>query len=250
MGGKYKGMALIEEAELERLRQRQIKEYNPSLRSLGQIQEQIEKLFDDPELTDEGKVKILSHLQDRFGILLSQFKNSTSRPSPETEGKPLEIEIKPQNNPNPSIDSEEDPKVEASEETPVISLIPSLEEAKIPSHFASKFQHFQDFLRKHQNEICSNDKKEIVLDGEPIAHSSFPDLLRSLYIRNNEMNLIGSQQFHSKLYELNARSDMFSHKDTLKALSRLDKKSQKHASQTGEGAHPPGKRPRFLHVFR
>ena len=74
MTGKFKTMTLVEEAELDRLRQRQIKDYNPALNSLTKIQDQIFKIFDDKELTDEGKCKILAQLQDRFGFLLIKFK--------------------------------------------------------------------------------------------------------------------------------------------------------------------------------
>ena len=250
MGGKYKGMALVEEGELERLRQRQIKEYNPSLRTLGQIQEQIEKLFEDPDLSDEGKCKILSHLQERFGLLLTQFKNSGSGLSPATDTKQLQVEIK-RDHEEPVADEEpaENKMVLAPQDASLYSIIPSLVDSKIPVQYARKFELFQEFLKEHKNEISTNDKKEVVLDGEAIAYSSFPDLLRSLYVRNQDMNLIGSQQFHTKLHELNVQPDMFSNKDTLSTLGRLDKKSQKH-SQTGYGAHPPGKRPRILHVFR
>ena len=74
MTGKFKTMTLVEEAELDRLRQRQIKDYNPALNSLTKIQDQIFKIFDDKELTDEGKCKILAQLQERFGFLLNKFK--------------------------------------------------------------------------------------------------------------------------------------------------------------------------------
>ena len=60
-------MTLIEEGELERLRQGQIKDYNPALKSLVFVQGQIEKLFDDSELDDESKHKILCFLQNKFG---------------------------------------------------------------------------------------------------------------------------------------------------------------------------------------
>ncbi|KAF0138366.1 MAG: hypothetical protein FD143_3669, partial [Ignavibacteria bacterium] len=43
MSGKYKAMALVEEAELERLRQRQIREYDPALNNLAKIQDSILK---------------------------------------------------------------------------------------------------------------------------------------------------------------------------------------------------------------
>ena len=73
MTRKFKTMTLIEEAELDRLRQRQIKDYNPALNSLTKIQDQIFKIFDDKELTDEGKCKILAQLQVRFVFLLNKF---------------------------------------------------------------------------------------------------------------------------------------------------------------------------------
>ena len=81
MTGKFKTRTLVEEAELDRLRQRQIKDFNPALNSLTKIQELIFKLFDDKELTDEGKCKILAQLQERFGFLLNKFKNAGLPPA-------------------------------------------------------------------------------------------------------------------------------------------------------------------------
>ena len=45
MAGKFKTMSLVQEAELDRLRQRQIKDYNPGLNSLTKMQYQIFKIF-------------------------------------------------------------------------------------------------------------------------------------------------------------------------------------------------------------
>ena len=52
--GKIKTRTVIEEAELDRLRERQIKKYHPDLNSWTKIQDQLFKIFDDKELTDEG----------------------------------------------------------------------------------------------------------------------------------------------------------------------------------------------------
>ena len=76
MTAKFKTMTLVEEAELDRLRQRQIKDYNPALNSLPKIQDPIYKIFDDKEWTDEGKCKILAQHQERFDFLLNKFKNA------------------------------------------------------------------------------------------------------------------------------------------------------------------------------
>ena len=81
MAGKFKTMTLIEEAELDRRRQAQIKDYNPALNSLTKIQDQIFKIFDDKELMDERKCKIIAQLQEPFGFLLNKFKNARLPPA-------------------------------------------------------------------------------------------------------------------------------------------------------------------------
>ena len=94
MGGKFKTMTLVEEAELARLRQRQIKDYNPTLRSLVSIQDQIQNIFDDSELHDESKLKILFHLQEKFGNVYNKFKNSSASMIPS-----MTIALPPPNTP-------------------------------------------------------------------------------------------------------------------------------------------------------
>ena len=76
MTDKFKTMTLIEEAELDRLPHRQIKDYNPALNSLTKIQHQIFKKFYEKELSDEGKCKIIAQFQEQIGFLLNKFKNA------------------------------------------------------------------------------------------------------------------------------------------------------------------------------
>ena len=73
MTGKFKTITLVEDADLDRLRQRQINEYIPDLNSLPKIQDEIFKMFDDSELSDSGKWKIHDHLQELFPILVNKF---------------------------------------------------------------------------------------------------------------------------------------------------------------------------------
>ena len=63
MSGKLKTMNLVEDAELDRLNQRPINEYNPGLNSFTKIQDQIFKIFDDYELSDERKRKIIDKFE-------------------------------------------------------------------------------------------------------------------------------------------------------------------------------------------
>ena len=300
MTGKFKTMTLVEEAELDRLRQRQIKDYNPALNSLTKIQDQIFKIFDDKELTDEGKCKILAQLQEHFGFLLNKFKNAglpppnilhtqpaMPLPAPDDhagDGPPagvVEADAEGYFSPRESVHEEEG---NASTETlsPATSLkdlttssnasfltvqpqpdfsLPSQEEANISSQFTKKFAELSKFLNENKKHISTNAKKELVLNGKPIPDSHFPDLLRSLYKRNQSMNFTGLAEFESMLRQLNASSSLVSLKDAVTALSKPKSTAGSSQYMSGKGlSHkhkslsfsscPPGKKPRFLHVFR
>ena len=88
MKGKIKTMTLVEEAEQDRRRQRQIKEYNPAFNSLTIIQDEIFKFFDDSGLADEGKCKFRAQRQERFGFLLIKLKNASPFPAPALPPQP------------------------------------------------------------------------------------------------------------------------------------------------------------------
>ena len=67
-------MTLIERAELDRLRQRQIKEYNPILSQLAGIQEEIERVLRTSQLSIEDRVGILNLLHSRFDNLYKTLR--------------------------------------------------------------------------------------------------------------------------------------------------------------------------------
>lgn len=279
-------MTLVEEAELERLRQRQIKEYNPNLKSLVHIQDQIEKLIDDPELDDEGKSKVLHHLQEKFGYLYNKFKVSGACLNPPVINNPINDEA-PNDNPsqNQELDEDDDagdplssaatissstfPSSGSSGTLPTISsssvdsgLFPNREKSKIPQMFQKKYLNLLNFLELHKDKISTNPQNELILDGTPISGSSMPDLLRALFVRNSKMNLHGLSDFERVLRELKANPNLFSHKDTVnfmkKHLTPFRKSHPLSAlsfSQKGKGLKhsalfPPGKKPHLLHVFR
>lgn len=217
MAGKYRTMTLIEEGELERLRQRQLKEYNPGLKSLVSIQDQIEKILNDPEFDDESKHKVLCHLQEKFGYLYKKFQNSAANipvlepldPAPE-DAAPAE-----QGDDAPDGNEPGDP----------FHLI------NLPHVYQHKLHLFKDFLEEHKEEISVNANNELVLDGLTIPNSSMTDLIRSFYLRNQNMNLIGLANFLGKLRELKVNPHIFSHKDAKNSLKTLKHK----ASQKGAG---------------
>ena len=308
MSGKFRALTLIEEGELERLRQRQIKEYEPALKTLATTQENIQRLFDDPDLDDEGKFKVLTALQERFGYLYNKFKNSgkatavpdhvtapavtpaPTAPAVATAGRAVAATTLAAVAPQASAaaaaaaaatgatmkrpDSAGEPDSEMG-----LSGLFSSGAANIPVTYDRKAKVFQDFLSEHKSEICQNSKQELVIDGLAIPNSSASELIRSLFVKNQHMNLIGQANLLQKLKQLNVDPSMFSQKEAVASLTHLTKhknspssasqftskaesqsgwgkRKSHHASRTSSSSSlnnilpPPGKAPRLLHVFR
>ena len=187
MTGKFKPMTFVEDAELDGLRQRQIKDYNRALNSLTKMQVQIFKIFDDSELSHDGKYKILAQIQEPFGFLLNKFKNASHPPVPVLprmpalplpapddlvgDGPPAALVERDKKDYFSQRESVEEEECTASTENlspqrsdkdltissnrsfltvqlqPVLSL-PSQEEAKIPSQYTNKFALLTTFLNE------------------------------------------------------------------------------------------------------
>ena len=85
----YKKMALVERAELERLRQRQIKEYNPVLSQLASIQGEIERVLRTNQLSIDDRLGVLNLLHSRFDNLYKTIKFNGGLTIPEGAAFPV-----------------------------------------------------------------------------------------------------------------------------------------------------------------
>lgn len=306
MAGKFKTMTLIEESELSRLRDKEIADYNPTVRSMSTIQNSINKVFDDPNIPDEDKIKLINTFQEKFAQLYTKFKDSSNalpnailaaatamkpKVPPKLVGVNPEEQVQrdmdeeifheAEGDISPALnDPETVPPVPVASQT--IAFLPptpafstttarptslTVKEIGLPSQYERKLGEFSEFLNKHQNHIHGNSKDELVLDGKIIPNTSFSNLVHSMYIRNQNLNLNGFPDFISKLASLNTNPTIFSNGISISALnahSKTKESIQTRNSNTnlkGKGLKrktypissfliPPGKKPRILHMFR
>lgn len=62
-----KKMVLLEQAEVDRLRQRQIRDYDPNLSAMARAQTQLEAILADHDmLSDEDKLSLIDQLSQKF----------------------------------------------------------------------------------------------------------------------------------------------------------------------------------------
>ena len=65
----FKKMTLMSQEELERIKAKQIKEYDPSITALARVQNQVDTVLNDPtlaQLPPDERLKLLQKLQHRF----------------------------------------------------------------------------------------------------------------------------------------------------------------------------------------
>ena len=69
----------------------------------------------------------------------------------------------------------------------------------IPEKFSRKFREFRVFLKNNPHLLSQNMLGEAVVDGTTISNSNPADLIRNVFIKNENQNRIGANRFATAL---------------------------------------------------
>ena len=225
-------MRLIEEAEFDRIKQKQIRDYNPQLKAMADIQTSIDNFLMDSTLGYDEKLPLINYLNGKFNSLFQATRNTLGNRS-----EPLVI-------PTPALAANAPPPSAAAAATdsasaaaPTIAAfsssaqegpekstpLPTTIDAKIPGQYAKKYNDLLQFLQNQQaaGVIERTTSNEMRINGELIPNSSFTDLMRGLYTRNQTMNYTGENKFLQALSTLKLPTTLISNKDALAKLEGL-----------------------------
>ena len=91
MSKAFKKSVLVEAAEYDRLKQRNMREYQPDMSRLGRLQDQIHNILLNDKLSDQEKLALLAEPESHFNKLKSELgvlsaSASSSRDSSGTGG--------------------------------------------------------------------------------------------------------------------------------------------------------------------
>ena len=251
-------MVLMEEAEVERLRQKQLKEFDPTLSAMVRAQAEIDKVLNSNNLTDEDKLRLLHNAQQNFKKLKSTIGPITT------------------------IDT-----------TPIIESAPeaaSAEEDVAKSLPKADFISIQKLINTHPKILKANAKDELVFKNRTIRGTSVSQMLDSLLTGKNisqpgfaqflqGLNLIKGSSTHSTVtlkaapprpieastpnkLDLSNATSQLPVNSVLNDTKILPLPSPTHAKSIrnirksiamkgkGNNSAPPGKRPRILLLYR
>ena len=213
-------MTLVEKAVLDRLRQKQITQsfQQPQLTNLVQIQTHIEDLLGNTKLSDDAKVALLQRAQNRF----SQFKaamtpHSTAAPEADKEPEIVPPAAKPAAVPAALLAAAPGDAAAAAAE-PAATPAPAptadmFQTVAVPTKMKNKFSSLKSFFTQHPGLIGKNSKNEMVISGKPIQGSNFDDLMRNLYVKKQDYNLLGNMEFMNALRTSNLSTSLLSNTD-------------------------------------
>ena len=240
----FKKMTFIDKEDLLRLRQKQIRDYNPNLRALAEIKLAIDDALSNAKLQPHDKNVLVNLLNHRLTTLYKCAKSDgliagaaaspteliTTTPIAPTAMAPVAQErlaAEPVVELLPDVPVEAQaiqPPVEAatqhepvgperkSMQTAGALEMPSMKELNITKTYTNKFDELSKEIRKHPHKINVSSTGEIVLNGNILPNSSFNNLIRALFIRKRDSNFEGEDEFIKVLNEINISPGLISHK--------------------------------------
>jgi len=244
-------MTLIDKEELLRLRQKQIRDYNPNLRALVEIKLALDDALTNAKLQPHDKNVLVNLLNHRLTTLYKGAKydgliaGATAVPTELRMTTPIapastpmaptvpipqpveavaaepEVQLLPDVPVEPHaiqavveapIQHEPVTQGRSSVEQPRSFVIPTADELKIHYTYKNKFDKISEEIAKYPHKINMASTGEIVLNGNVIQNSSFKDLIRGLYIRKKGSNIHGEEAFVKVLNEINISPELISHR--------------------------------------
>lgn len=239
-------MILIGADELDRLRQKKIEQYNPTLRSMAFIDEDIEKIFDNPNLTPYQKLNLFQAARHRF--------RSMSKPPEKPKVEPDEGHEVPQPAPIPMAPPPQMP-APAPQLLAAPQLIAPIAQAQaaalhheprlnkiltlVPEKSVKDAVALIEMVSEKPEILSINDENQLVYRGKAIVGSNAYDLFHSLYSTSQKFNFHGVKEFVQGLKSINIPSKLISNTQIRSALN----------PQIGNGRKPPGRPVKVLRLY-
>ena len=182
----FKKMLLLSQEEVERIKAKQIKEYDPALHALARLQDQLDTVLNDPlmsQLHPDERLKLFQRLQHRF----NEIKHDGDAP----------IKLAGVSATLP------EPEPAAPAAPPDFPQIPG-----VNVRYRTHAKHLMKHLFHDPSTFTVNDRNELVIKGQAVPGSNFVDLLSDVFATSKSRvegpRPAGYPEFLSALRDVNA----------------------------------------------
>lgn len=272
----YRKMKLVDEAELERLIEKRIKQYDPTTRAMSKLQIEMANIVDRPDITPEEKLTLFKTANQRFQHLhspaqISQAQQAMNNLLPQSvAAHSFQAPALNDTMNSSDIGLEEQEAGQVEDERTASTPMPARmserlqdkwakaapPEPKIPHRHLAKFHNLDQLIAQNSEVIKPNPHTgEIIVDGRIIPNSNFAALAENLYSEKSGHNLAGYQDFvmalkkifHSDKGYISAKRYIIN-KKVLEHINEPESGRKAHG-QTGKGTHPPGRPVKMYYLY-
>ena len=220
---------LIEQGELDRLQQRQLRDYSPELQAMGRLLNDIRDIMESKKLSAEERMNMISGLQIRFDKLkketgvLSGALPVQAVPAPPLPAPAVLPKILAEKGIRPDIvlgkdEEEQDAKDEYGENEQVdkdnsaqaSDLSPQMARVirwNVPGLYQQKAHRLLKRITENPDILTRNEDGEAVIYGDAIPGSNFKSLFKSMVSNQQNLNQVGIDEFLRALRSLGVKKD-------------------------------------------
>lgn len=222
----FKKMRLIPAEEFDRLKMKDVRDYDPELMNRVRSEQYIEQILSNTTLTPEQKVRLLQ-------ANLYTHKSQTSIPAANLlhhiADNAVPNQIPPAAQLNPQIqapevaDEGEDDEIPIGNQNNLMKAVNYLPEAT-----RKKATKMARFLVDNSETVSVNNKNELVLDNKTIKNSNMTDILNYLFNpRKGVREPHGLKAFSLSLKEINMPISFISNRKVKSFIDPLHSSSQR-----------------------
>jgi hypothetical protein len=201
---------LIEEGELDRLQQRQLRDYSAELQSMAHLQTKMAEILARTDLSAQKKLNLLSGQQNRFDKIKKDIGVLSGGPAPAAANKPnLPKDQAEEVEEEDEEDEEKEAEEAAADARPEFTFTPTTTlvcQMGVASIYEKKARNLMTKIQDHPEILRRTRYEEIDINGETISGTNFNELFKNMVGPKLKLNLPGIAQFLGALRQMGVKS--------------------------------------------
>ena len=203
----FRKLQLVSEEEINRLKQKQLSQYDPQLRAAAFLQSEIDDILTNKDMDAQRKTTLFQTAQQRFASLLGKSFMATqplggvrtrmehdeeaAAPAAAAPAAPAVVAA-PQQLVQAAQDVDEEDDIQIEQ---ILGTVPNSQKERA--------QKLLNFLESKKADISSDNTGQLVIQGEPVEGTNYQDLILSLYTSKKAFYPQGLDVFVKALRKLN-----------------------------------------------
>ena len=267
----FRKFVLISRNELDRIKEKRIREYDQNLSALARTERDIEELLSDQTIANVDKLNTYNKLSQKF----DKLRPGVVSIGPTGEFVPDPNDTIQQVLPTPQANQEDvrakdaiaTPLAVATVEPPAATeqdvaaavakpeaepLLPGdmigFAEVNLPPIYTHKYTRLKLLIDQNPTIVRASPNGLLVINNHELPDTSFKDLVRELYIQSGKHNKVGQNQFLQALRDIHVEPSIFSNGHVITKYNRVNSKRSCDTIQFAAG--PPGKIPHTRFLYR